>query len=98
MIHRLYYMLQVSALEQRLDAAERANSQIKLSVEKTKTLEASKMEILTLKVSGPYDKLTYHFILSCKLLESDWLRETCFPVEIKATPFRVQWEALLDSR
>ncbi|XP_056021651.1 uncharacterized protein LOC125650483 [Ostrea edulis] len=40
---------EVSALEQRLDAAERANSQIKLSVEKTKTLEASKMEILTLK-------------------------------------------------
>lgn len=40
--------------EKHLDAAEKASSQIKLSAEKAKTLEAYKMEVLTLRVSSTH--------------------------------------------
>lgn len=53
-IEKLYhenYQLKSEVLkfEKHLDAAEKASSQIKLSTEKAKTLEAYKMEVLTLR-------------------------------------------------
>jgi hypothetical protein len=65
-------------LEKQLGAAEKEASQVKLSSEKVKTLEASKMEIFTLKVSGPCNMPAFHFLalLSRKYLNLIGQRNT----------------------